>query len=438
MPRRRRASSNVDPEAEGEANNTALSLGASSVATSTDESAPVFYNTSFSTYRVSPLYVGASIPLSDSRLIMLASRLRDVLVGDVVRGVDVGLEPSGEDGGLGRAGVLLSVAMGWVAVRDLLGLDDGEEHGQRPVSRDLGSNVRDEGERGPGVGMKSFVDNRALYITLQYEIGTYAAVILPFLSRNNDGMGMNATKGQESNGDGAFLNLPLLLLKVPASLKPVIIEFLSTTFDCRVSTLRLGTRSLVGSFEWWMQTASFVGRSSLAKNVVITLGFTLKPPESRPKEGHEADMEEPGPDQDTGLKSIDIIVPAGDLGRFLKAGSGAHASVGSGNTKVTIPSGLHEEGWAWRHQDSSSQTGKGREQPQPFTDALKRYLKAHLGLDMFHPSVHVTKIACEGFVMSDGRFKMLAPRHGDDGQRAAALQLLQGLTAKARITEVGG
>ena len=51
------------------------------------------------------------------RLVVLACRLRDIMAGDVVRGVRVGLvDPEGVGGALGRAGALERVAVEWVDV----------------------------------------------------------------------------------------------------------------------------------------------------------------------------------------------------------------------------------------------------------------------------------------------------------------------------------
>src|ERR1700761_9004372 len=76
------------------------------------------FNTSFSTYRVSPLYVGGKRALDDARLHVLAQRLRATLVGDVVRGVEVGLDGGGEDLNLGA---LERVELRWVEAAALLG-----------------------------------------------------------------------------------------------------------------------------------------------------------------------------------------------------------------------------------------------------------------------------------------------------------------------------
>lgn len=90
---------------------------------------PPFFNTTFSTHRVSPLYVGRQ-ELTTQRLDQLAHRLRDTLVGDVVRGIQIGLEST--DTPAGQVGSLRSVKIRWF-------------HAQRLLDRDLFYTEQDGG-----------------------------------------------------------------------------------------------------------------------------------------------------------------------------------------------------------------------------------------------------------------------------------------------------
>src|SRR3569833_4263703 len=111
-----------------------------------------FLNTTFSLHRISPLFLGSE-PLTSARLRLLASRLRDTLVGDVVRGVEVGLE--GDDRTMGSAGALEAVGIEWTPVASILTTPD---------------------------------NNKALHISLHYEkaVCTALAVPLPVESAADD------------------------------------------------------------------------------------------------------------------------------------------------------------------------------------------------------------------------------------------------------------
>ncbi|KAK0642149.1 centromere subunit L [Cercophora newfieldiana] len=251
--------------------------------------------------------------------------------------------------------------------------------------------------------------------------------------------------GEAGNGvdETQFLDMPLLLLRMPAPLKAVMAEFLATEFDCRVSALRLGTRSMVRSWEGWIRTAGLPTRGALAKDVVITLGFYIPPPEQVP-DGEEDEEEGNG---QLGLKSIDVFIPAAELRKFVDAGadSGSSKRKSTGATweddvakRRKLAGRLHEEGWEWRRTTADEEESSPLEE-QHFTEALGRYIDKHLGLNLFHPGVRITKIACGGFVISEGRIKVFAPAdlgEGDSspspsGQRAAVCELLTGMVEKA-------
>jgi hypothetical protein len=262
-----------------------------------------------------------------------------------------------------------------------------------------------------------------------------------------------------------FLILPLLLLRMPAPLKNVIGDFLSTTFDCRISPMRLGTRSLVSSWEAWIKSAGLPSHGPLAKDVVLSLGFYVPPPDkpsaalSQPSGEDEATTVT---DQHLGLKSIDVIIPAAELRRLVAAGKKVAkrqnkrtASTEWGweddlRKRRSLAGRLYEEGWEWRTASSDRDgkgDGNGGLENQPFTEALACYLKEHLGLNLFHPGVRVIKIACGGFVMSETRLKLFAPAGSAEvegsnasvvGQRAAVWELLGYLVGKAHVQMVVG
>lgn len=237
-----------------------------------------------------------------------------------------------------------------------------------------------------------------------------------------------------------FLRLPLLLLRMPASLKTFVMDFLARTFDCRISPLQLGTRSLVTAWERWIANAGLPSSGPLAKDVALTLGFYV--PEGG-GEGGPADAagEDAGATAamtttKLGIRSLDIIIPAADLARFVREGQ--TGPVGSRRERETywqhdqrkrrkLAGGSSEEGWHWL--DATGVRSK-----YPFTDALARYLDQHLALDLFHPGVQITKIACAGFALSESRIKIFSHavgRGSDPGAPVAVHQLVSDLVERA-------
>ncbi|KAK3986820.1 kinetochore complex Sim4 subunit Fta1-domain-containing protein [Cladorrhinum sp. PSN332] len=375
---------------------------------------PSFYNTTFSCHRVSPLHNISPIAtelFSPARLDQLAQRLRDRLVGDVVRGVEVGLvaaDANGEDGGAmgGKQGALEGVEVRLVGVGEIVGLREQEEHDD---------------------------DEKCVVISLRYENAQGTGILFPgnrregILERGDTRFFLGGGDLMDLDVDQA-LRLPLLLLRMPAPLKGVVAEFLQTEFDCRVSAMRLGSRSITRCWERW------VGRSSawegLAKDVVVTVGFNaaaLAAAEEGKEEGEQSKVQ-----QGLGIKTIDVIIPGTEVKRFEKAGKriAQHKNVGGweGDLKRRreLAGRLREEGWEWRLEEGTDK--------QPFTEALGRYLRQHTAIDLFHPAVRVVKIACGGFVIAEQRLKIFKP--GGEEQRRAAWELLGEIIEKAEVTTV--
>ncbi|KAI1463781.1 kinetochore complex Sim4 subunit Fta1-domain-containing protein [Daldinia caldariorum] len=427
-----------------------------------DSEPPRFFNTTFTTYRVSPLYVGKQ-PLDPARLQLLSKRLRDALVGDVVRGVQVGLD---SDTTLGRTGALHAVGWYWVDAEKFLGGAD-----RRDGSIELGNDADERAQGGK---------QRVMCIDLRYENARFSALLLPYLSEDEDAStsslqpswtwqedGSNNNSRPKEEDRAAFLHFPLLLFRMPAPLKSVLINFLSSTFDCRISPLALGTQTLVSSWEAWLSDRhSRRDGRALTKDVLITLGFHIEPGESTTKgSGNElgdADEQEQGqkPDQPrSGIKTIVVTIPAADAYRFLLAGekldderTASRKRKADARTTLSdeqknrrrrkLAGGKDEEGWAWRkeYHNATATGGETGESviEQPFTEALAAYMWHHFGLDIFHPGVRVQRIGCDGFALSEGRLKVFAPARGisSDGeeQESPAWKLVRGLVRRARGT----
>ncbi|KAI1267023.1 hypothetical protein F5Y18DRAFT_381245 [Xylariaceae sp. FL1019] len=342
-----------------------------------DEQQVRFYNTTFSTFRVSPLYIGSD-PLTTTRLETISRRLRDTLVGDVVRGVQVGLE---NDASLGRTGALETVEWRWAPISSLISIPKDET-------------------------------KRVLCLELTYENVTFSALLLPSLatsptSKIQPSWTWTTTPQDAPQNNDKFLHLPLLLTRMPTPLKTVLIEFLSTTFDSRISALHLGTRTLIHSWETWVSVSQSGVRSGkqLTKDVALTLGFHIPSPSASPSNT------EPLPPQPLGLKTIDVVIPASEVQRFLL--SSATPSLSPAQVQH-LASHNKEEGWTWQT-------------PQPFTEALATYLSHHLALNIFHPSVRVLRVTCDAFALSDGRVKLFTPR----GDEQPIITFLENLISRA-------
>ncbi|KAI0855772.1 kinetochore complex Sim4 subunit Fta1-domain-containing protein [Xylaria cubensis] len=413
-----------------------------------------FFNTTFSTFRVSPLYI-AQNNLTPAGLETLSRRLRDTLVGDVVRGVQVGLE--GDNATLGRLGILERVEWRECSLATILpslAEEEGEnENEARHRRRRGGGNQKGRRRR-----LQETRRRHLLCLELEYEKATFSALLLPSLDKDEMERGHNddvddiesplqnhpswtqnsANPKDEKDTSKAFTHYPLLLTRMPATLKSVVVDFLSSTFDCRISALRLGTRSLIRSWEKWIGGAR---EKTLSKDVALTLGFHLEPSS---KTGDD-DEQPHTPPVALGLKTIDVVVPADEVRRFLRAGRKgiADSDSGGGNGNRKRPSnteaageekeekerfrkrkmggGRDEEGWWWISQPKTPNNPNQQDQesetffPQPFTTALATYLSHHLALDLFHPGVRVLRVVCDAFALSEGRMKVFAPRGSGGG-----------------------
>jgi hypothetical protein len=176
------------------------------------------YNTTFTLHRVSPLYTGSNYTLDNATLTQHARRFRDILAGDVLRGVRVGMGP--EDEVLARVGALQSVTWQVLVEEDLWNLD---EQTNMDTTMDLGA-------------------SKGILIQISYERTNYRALLL----REDDEGGQDGSIDFDQDG---FQHFPLLLTCMPVALRETFTDFLSTTFDARVAVLHLSGPYLTTTFE---------------------------------------------------------------------------------------------------------------------------------------------------------------------------------------------
>jgi hypothetical protein len=328
------------------------------------------YNTTFSLYRVSPLYTGSDFSLNNATLSQHARRFRDILAGEVLRGVRVGLGQ--DDNVLARAGALQTVT--W----KLLPEEEAWAAEEETDSENEDTTI-------------SLAVNRGMLVTVTYEKMAYRAVLLRARPEGN----FDETVDSAREGDDGFKHFPLLLSKMPGPLRETFADYLSTTFDSRVSPLRLSSTYLTGTFEKYLADISIgedgevldaAERSRSLRNFIketaVYLGFDL-------------------PDGSASLKAIDIQIAREDLPRIITKGK------------------------------QIARTGRDN----PFLNALTAYIKAHLALNMADERVKIVRIACGAFVLGgEGRVKITQPLSNADGnssQSRATRRLVNDLTSVA-------
>lgn len=329
------------------------------------------YNTTFTLYRLSPLYTGSNLPLNNGTLHQHARRFRDILVGEVLRGVRVGLDL--EDNVLARAGALQTVTWKLLPEEEAWTTEDGTELGN--------------GDTTMGLAI-----SRGISVTVIYEKIVYRAILL---RARREGSYDETGDSAREDEDG-FQHFPLLLSKMPGPLRETLADFLAATFDAKVSALRLPSTYLTRTFEKYLSDISIgedgefleLGERSRAlrniiKEIAVYLGFDM-------------------PDGSASLKTIDIQVAREDLPRMITNGK---------------------------------QIGRQETGDNPFLNALTAYIKAHLALNMADERVKVVRIACGAFVLGgEGRVKITQPLSSADGnnsQSRATRRLLNGLISVA-------
>ena len=177
-----------------------------------------------------------------------AESLQQVLRGGVLRGVRIALD--NEDEALGQAGQLKAVIWEVLPSWQRSSEDDEEE----------------AAEEGAGAGVK---------IEMQYEKTTYTSLLL------------SSPLGAE-DGDQEFTNLPILLTRLPKSLRDTLLSYLSTRFDILPLPLALSSSLLQRSMEFY-----FSHTYSPPKDAHISLATQI-----------------------TTLKTITITIPRDDIAKF--------------------------------------------------------------------------------------------------------------------------
>jgi Kinetochore complex Sim4 subunit Fta1 len=360
------------------------------------------YNTTLTLYHLSPLYrSGASSLLVNAILVQHARHLKDLLTGEVLRGVRVGFATGGDEG-LARAGKLkecrwrvLGDETSWIE-QELRRRERGDEtmRGATPDEEDL-----------------DLEDVVGIHIEVEYEKITYMAALL----RN--------TSSGTTEDDNGFTRLPLLATRMPAPLRETFLDYLSTTFDTHVSQLKLPSEFLTSSLEKFVADVTTPSQGdtdeeevrarellhslrNTVKDLAVTLSFTapISPL----------------------LRSIEISISKADIPGFIAQG------------KKIQPSEPPKRGLKRKHDRTLTTT----EVSNPFTRAFSQYINTHLALSLTHPDIRISKIACGAFALgAEGKVKIFPPIDSEKAGEATARSqtattgFLHGLIERATLRE---
>ncbi|KAF2265994.1 hypothetical protein CC78DRAFT_170434 [Lojkania enalia] len=292
---------------------------------------PLYFRTYY-LYRVSPFHHGDSPLLADRALRTHATRLRDQLKGDNVRGVEVDFAST--EGALPNLGPLEECH--W----DLLGDEDAFIERHRQLFEDV-----EASQISSAVGASQA---RGIQVTLDYERQSYSALLL--------------RDPEAKVSPAGFTSLPLLLVKMPALIRDIFLNYLRTNFDAHVAPLKLQSIFLTSTLENYFRHLSAPRSRQSIRDVVRQLQVQLAFPGST-----------------TVLKHIDVNIAGADVLGFFKRGK-------------LLPNA----------------------KDAPFTTALRSYLQNHLALDISNPKVQISRITCGSFTIQSDRIKILAPDAPDD------------------------
>ncbi|KAL9094223.1 MAG: hypothetical protein Q9165_003363 [Trypethelium subeluteriae] len=231
------------------------------------------YNSTYSVFRISPLYHGnlrggPKPPMSPEGLRLHSTQLRDSLSRNSIRGVGIA-QPNHD-----YADVLQDCS--WSLLGNEMDWD------QALHSESDTPSVTSENARG-------------IYIQLKYEKSTHCAMLL-----------RDPAKIPEDYPE--FTTLPLLLLRTPASVRESLLNYLRLSFDCNVSphnlqsidaTLEHFVSTVSNDASSWSQFAHHPTLSEILGNVQIQISFPSVAPL---------------------LKNIDIAIAADDILPFLEQG----------------------------------------------------------------------------------------------------------------------
>ncbi|TID26854.1 hypothetical protein E6O75_ATG01347 [Venturia nashicola] len=228
---------------------------------------------------------------------------------------------------------------------------------------------------------------RGIQIELKFEKARHMAMLM-------------RDQSQISNSPG-FTSLPLFLIRMPAPLRDIFVDFLTTTFDARISPMPLRPSFLTATVEQILDKTSApddedpsFSLDSISKGIGIQLSF----PSAAPL-----------------LKSIDVSIPKDDIREFLARGRR-----------------LWQQYQTQRRANAQLSIGPQSPITGPFSAALSTYLSNHISMKLDNPGVSVSKIAIGPFALAgEGKVKVLF-------SSSPAVEFWESLITEARGTGLEG
>ncbi|KAI9894048.1 MAG: hypothetical protein M1814_004818 [Vezdaea aestivalis] len=356
------------------------------------------YNTTFTLFRLGPLYYGNNTQASNifdpALLASHAKKFHSLLKGDVLRGVRVGLAAADEDEGLSRMGALIKCE--WRVIGD-----------EEDWIRDQERNADIEREDEPSFVGDIVTENpKAIHVVIQYEKIEYVALLL------------KDTRIDEVDEDDGFAKLPLLLTRMPIGLRDTFTDFLHSTFDTHAAQLKLSSDFIVESLERYISDLIATGPSDVdiaelveerVKDIQIVFGF--------------------GAGVAPLLKTLDITVSRADVWRLVQRGQAILSSKNGDSADLYIPAPSKRK----RANLEASQLDR-----LPLVASLGSYLNEHLALDLSSKHIRIVRVACGAFVLgSEGKLKLLQGIQADEVTRRAIDSFMASLSARATNQEEG-
>ncbi|MCJ1431500.1 hypothetical protein MMC27_000853 [Xylographa pallens] len=280
------------------------------------------YNGTFTLHRLSPLHHPVAPPLfAQETLLAHSRRLKEALKGDILRGVRVDLHNQAESTAIGPL--------------------------KRCHWRSLWSETTSQ------VDFPGIPGFEGIHIELEYRINTYTAFLLRSLATERP-----ATLGET--------RLPLLLTRMPTTVRDVLLDYLTPTFDVRIEAMRLSSQFMENTLERLLEAArphEAPNFEMQVKGVQLVLCFKA-------------------PIAPT-LRNLTIDIRKEDVLAFLNRG------------KAMI----------WGQGNNGDRSGSG-----PFMCSIRGYIKDQTALDMNHGLITISRLACGGFVLAaDGKVKLGTP-----------------------------
>jgi hypothetical protein len=306
------------------------------------------YGFTYSLYRLSPLYNRKTPLLHRATLNMHARRMRELLKGDSLRGVQVGAML---DTGVASLGPLEDCTWdmigdedAWIAAHSSEGVDETADDLSQIDNREISPEVA-----------------RGLLIRFKYATTTYTALLM----RDPK----NTTSPQH------FTYLPLLLLRMPGPLRSVVVDHLSSAFDTRIAPMRLRPAFLMSTLEKFLGYLTAPDSNQSVPDTVKQLQIQISfPATTDAAEKTSAAL----------LKHIDVNIEKDDVYEFFTRGK----------LLLSQPAAVYPE----------------IDRQSPFTAALVHYLVNHLALEPAYIQSGISRITSGLFTLSaEGKMKLFVP-----------------------------